>query len=1051
MLKRTKIPQDQSLPFLGNLLELDKSEGMISNFERMAEKHGEIYRMDFPSSTVLIVSSHRLINELCDETRFRKKLTTPLEIIRDFAKDGLFTAYGDEPNWHKAHRILTPTFGPMSIRAMFPQMLDIAEQLMLKWERMGDNAVFDVPDDMTRLTLDTIALCAFNYRFNSFYRDEMHPFVHAMVEGLVEAGEKAKRLPLQDNVMFWVRKKYESNIEYMNRVADTIIQKRKGDGLEEAPDDLLNKMLVGKDPVTGEKLTDENIRYQMITFLIAGHETTSGLLSFALYYLSKHPEILAKAQAEVDEVLGNKRPKVEDINQLSYISQILKETLRLSPTAPVFAVEPIEDTMLGDKYAVKKGEIILVLLPALHKDPLVWGEDAALFKPARFSTENFKKLPPNAWKPFGNGARACIGRPFAIQEAILVLSMILQRFEIESDDPNYELKIKETLTLKPENFYLRAKRRNRIIEDETPSVERKQSSSQDEPLEEVENPQLVVLYGSNSGSSRNFALQLVHNVTKKGFTAKMGELDAYVDQIPKDSKVVIITASYEGQPTNDAKNFVQWLKKNSTIDLKGLAYTVFGCGNKDWANTYQAIPIFLDQRLQELGATRFFERGEADAKADFLGNFERWEEALLNVLEQTLEHSKNPNNRGQQLAVEMIKTPSKLQHLKQKQLKEGRILANKELVDMTHELGRSKRHIEIQLTNGMTYQAGDYLTILPFNTTDNVARVLKHFLIAPDTKIILKDQSQTALLPLGYPVAVGEVLTHYVELGQPVTRQQLETLVDKTPCPPERMELEKWLQKDIYTKEVFEKRVSLIDVLQRIGSCSLTFDEFLGMLPAMKPRQYSISSSPVVDPSICSLTVAVVAAPAWCGQGNYQGVASNYLASLNIGDAVWIAITPSKQAFHLPENIQTPVIMVGAGSGIAPFRGFIQERAEQIAAEKMLLFFGCDHPDVDFLYKEELMVWQERGIVDVCPAYTYQVDNGIKYVQDRVWKEKDQIWETLKEGAVVYVCGDGKYMAPAVRATFVQIYKEQMSAKQEEAEKWMDQLIETGQYVLDTF
>lgn len=1051
MVKNTKIPQDKPFPFIGNLLELDNSEGMLSNFERMAAKHGEIYRMAFPSTSVLIVSSHRLINEFCDETRFKKKLTTPLEHIRDFAKDGLFTAYGHEPNWHKAHRILTPTFGPMSIRAMFPQMLDIAEQLMLKWERMGADVAFDVPDDMTRLTLDTIALCAFNYRFNSFYRDEMHPFVHAMVEGLIEAGEKGKRLGVQDSMMFWTRKKYESNIEYMNRVADTIIQKRKENGLESAPNDLLNKMLAGVDPVTGEKLTDENIRYQMITFLIAGHETTSGLLSFALYFLSKHPEILAKAQAEVDKVLGNKRPRVEHINQLTYISQTLKEALRLQPTAPVFSVEPIEDTVVGEGYKVKKGEIIILLLPMLHRDPSVWGTDVEAFKPERFSAKNFKKLPPNAWKPFGNGARACIGQPFAMQEAILVLSMILQRFDIQLSDPNYELKVKETLTIKPENFYLRAKRRNIHIEDEITPIEYQQSLHQEVPVEEVENPQVVVLYGSNSGSSRNFALQLVSNVTKKGFTAKVGELDAYVDQIPKDSKLVIITASYEGQPTNDAKNFVQWLRKNKNINLTGVEYAVFGCGNKDWVNTYQAIPIFIDKCFHELGAKRFLERGEADAKADFLGSFEKWEEALLQALEQSLEKLQDANNKVQQLAVEMIERPSKLQHLKQTQLKKGQILENRELVDMGHQLGRSKRHLEIQLTEGLSYQAGDYLTILPVNTTNTITRVLKHFSMSAELQIILKDSSKAAMLPLGYPVTVGEILKHYVELGQPISRSQLKTLIEKTPCPPERMELEKWLQKEVYTKEVFEKRRSLIDVLERIGSCSINFDEFLSMLPAMQPRQYSISSSPVIDPTVCSLTVAVIDAPAWSGQGNYQGVASNYLASLNSGDTVWIEITASKEAFHLPKDIHKPVIMVGAGSGIAPFRGFIQERAEQIAAEKMLLFFGCDHPEVDFLYKDDLMVWQERGIVEVFPAYTFQVEEGVKYVQDRVKKEKALLWKTLKEGAVVYVCGDGKYMAPAVKLAFIQIYQEQTKCTQEEAEKWMEELVKTGQYVLDAF
>ncbi len=1045
------IPQDRPLPLIGNLLELNLKEGMVANLEKLAAKHGEIYRLSLPSKSLLIACSHRIIDEMCDETRFQKSLLPPLEVIRDFAKDGLFTAYGDEPNWIKAHRILTPAFGPMSIRSMFPQMLDIAEQLILKWERMGEDTPFDVPDDMTRLTLDTIALCAFNYRFNSFYRDEMHPFVHAMVEGLVEAGDKGRRLPLQDNVMFWARKKYESNIEYMNRVADAIIEKRKENGIEEAPDDLLNKMLSGKDPITGEGLSDENIRYQMLTFLIAGHETTSGLLSFALYYLCTHPDILKKAQDEVSMVLGNKKPRIEHINELTYISQILKETLRLMPTAPAFAVEPLEDTVIAGEYSVSKGETILALIPRLHRDKVVWGNNADEFDPNRFSEENFSKLPPNCWKPFGNGARACIGRPFAMQEAILVLAMIVQRFDIQLSDPNYKLTIKETLTLKPEGFYLKAKRNQVVIEDEKIEVATQAFAQQEDALSDVEHPQLLVLFGSNSGSSRSFALQLAKDAVQRGVKAKVDELDNYVSALPKDSKLIIVTASYEGQPTNNAKNFVQWLKTAKNKDLDGLQYCVFGCGNRDWFNTYQAVPIFIDNQLEALGASRFFERGEADAKGDFVGAWETWEHQLWQKLETELETTKGTVETTSQLAIQVINKPLKLQQLKQTQLQKGTIVVNKELVDVAHALGRSKKHIEITLPTGMNYRAGDYLTLLPTNTTNNVEKVLRYFSLTEDTQLILKDDSGTSLLPLNYPISVGEILREYVELGQPVQRRQLEILAKKTPCPPERIQLEQWCQKEAYNREVYEKRMSLIDVLLRMGSCSITFEEFLSQLPPMQTRQYSISSSPITNKGTCTLTIAVVDAPAWSGQGNYEGVASNYLASRKEGDSIWLEVVPSKEAFHLPKDITTPIVMIGAGSGIAPFRGFIEERAALENSGKMLLFFGCDHPEVDFLYQNELKNWGKAANLEVFPAFTYQIVEEVKYVQDRVWKEREKIWAALEQGAIIYVCGDGNYMAPAVKRVLIDMYMEKNNVVLKEAEAWMESLIRSGRYALDAF
>ena len=632
------------------LLDIDFKITLIENLDNLGYKYGEIYRLVFPSENMIIVSSQKLVNEICDETRFRKVLPKALDEIRSLAKDGLFTAYHDEPNWNKAHRILTPAFGTTSIRGMFPQMLDIAEQLMLKWERMGSDTAFDVSNDMTQLTLDTIALCAFNFRFNSFYSEEMHPFVDAMVGSLVEVGEKGRLLPIQDKLMYRARKRYNANNAYMRAVADELIQKRKKEGIENGPDDLLNKMLAGKDPVTGERLSDENISYQMITFLVAGHETTSGLLSFAVYYLCKNPDALK--------------------------------------TAPGFAIEPLEDTILDGKYEIKKGDTFLVLSTLLHRDKSVWGEDAEAFRPERFAPENFEKLPPNAWKPFGNGTRACIGRAFAMQEAILVLTMLIQRFDFELIDPNYQLKIQESLTIKPEGLYVYAKRNGIHIQGANNTSQNTAATTPTELASSDAQAQVLILYGSNMGTARSFATELLQGAIQKGFTAKIGELDNYVNQIPKDSKVIIVTVSYEGKPPNNAVKFVTWLEENSSLDLKGIDYCVFGCGNRDWVNTYQAVPTYTDERLAALGAKRIYPKGEADAKVDFLTDFENWATGLWQTLETSLERFELSNNEQAALQMEMYRKPIKLEHLGHKKLEKGQVIARKELVNMSHSLGR---------------------------------------------------------------------------------------------------------------------------------------------------------------------------------------------------------------------------------------------------------------------------------------------------------------------------------------------------------------------------
>ena len=156
--------------------------------------------------------------------------------------------------------------------------------------------------------------------------------------------------------------------------------------------------------------------------------------------------------------LGSDSATFEPLPRLGYLDQLLKETLRLWPTAPAFNVAPFEDTTLGGRYEVIAGQPILVLLPQLHRDQAAWGEGAGVFDPERFSPERAATIPANAWKPFGNGQRSCIGRGFALQEAMLFLAKLLQRFEVTSADPGYTLQIKHTLTLNPERLYINLRR-----------------------------------------------------------------------------------------------------------------------------------------------------------------------------------------------------------------------------------------------------------------------------------------------------------------------------------------------------------------------------------------------------------------------------------------------------------------------------------------------------------------------------------------------------------------------------------------------------------------
>jgi cytochrome P450/NADPH-cytochrome P450 reductase len=1058
MTTNVPIPKPKGDPVIGNLRAID-GDAPIQSFMRLAKMLGPIFQLDVLGSPIIFVGSQALVDEVSDEARFDKRVAGALRNIRDFAGDGLFTARTDEANWAKAHRLLMPAFGPIGIRGMFDRMYDIAEQMLLRWERFGADNVIEVTDDMTRMTLDTIALCAFDYRFNSFYQREMHPFIGAMVDALAEAGARTRRPELASKMLLRTRRAYEDDLALMRDIADALIAERKRDPDAAQKKDLLGLMLQGRDPVTGEGLSDENIRFQLVTFLIAGHETTSGLLSFATYFLVKNPRVLQKARAEVDAVFGDELPRVEHIGKLRYVEQVLMETLRLWPTAPAFQLKAREDTVIGGRYAITKRDTITVLIPMLHRDTSAWGDDVEEFKPERFESEAFAKMPPNSWKPFGNGQRACIGRPFAMQEAVLLVAMILQRFDLIEDDPSYQLQVAETLTLKPHGFRIRVKRRGsasfRPRAAVLPQVAAKPAAAPVAVAAGEQTP-LLVLFGSNTGSAEAFAERIASDARTQGYAAEVGPLDDHVGNLPTEGAVAIVTASYEGHPPDNAKQFAAWLDALEPGALKGVRYTVFGCGNRQWARTYQAVPKRFDAALEAAGATRVRDRGETDAGGDFFGDFDRWYEGLWNGLGSALGKRVQAAPSGGHLEVEVLKV-GRTALLRLADLQHGEVVVNRELVDMTSPLGRSKRHIEIALPDGMSYRAGDYLAVLPYNPIAVVMRALKRFDLASDTQIVIrKPEGSITSLPVDHPVNVSELLFHYVELAQPATRAQVAALAAATRAAPERAELTSLADEGAYQRDVLGKRVSVLELLERYPSCAPGLAAFLEMLPSARARQYSISSSPLWNAQHCTITVAVVDAPALSGRGRYQGMASSYLANCTPGTRVAIAVRSSNDHFHPPASPETPMVMVCAGTGLAPFRGFLQERAMQAqngrSVGPALLFFGCDHPDVDYLYRDELAAWQAAGIVSVRPAFYKTPQGDVTFVQHRVWQDRADVADLFRRGASVFVCGDGRHMAPAVRQTFVRIYQEASSATAEEAEAWVDRIErETGRYVSDVF
>src|SRR5271168_429741 len=1062
------IPHPPTKPVVGNMLSLDSS-APVQNLTRLAKELGPIFWLDMMGAPIVFVSGHDLVDELSDEKRFDKAVRGPLRRVRAISGDGLFTADTTEPNWNKAHNILMQPFGNRAMQSYHPSMVDIAEQLVKKWERLNADDEIDVVHDMTALTLDTIGLCGFDYRFNSFYRRDYHPFVASLVRSL-ETIMKIRGLPLEN---LWIQKRrrdLSGDVEFMNKMVDEIVaERRRSAAATEDKKDMLAAMMTGVDRATGEQLDDVNIRYQINTFLIAGDETTSGLLSCALYALLKHPDVLKKAYEEVDRVLGpdiEARPTYQQVTQLTYITQILKEALRLWPPAPAYGITPLGDETVGGKYKLKKNTFITVLVLALHRDPSVWGPNPDAFDPENFSREAEAARPVNAWKPFGNGQRACIGRGFAMHEAALAIGMILQRFKL-IDVNRYQMVLKETLTIKPDGFKIKV--RPRAEQDRGAYAGRAASvaataaavapRSQARP---GHNTPLLVLYGSNLGTAEELATRVADLAAVNGFAARLAPLDEVAGKLPTEGGVLIFCASYNGAPPDNAAQFVKWLGGELAPDaFAGVRYALFGCGNTDWAATYQAIPRLIDDRLSGHGAKRVYVRGEGNAREDLLGQFEDWFAKLRPLAAKELGIAVDFGDESDATplySIELTPPSATSAPLAASGATPMKVLVNAELQNKSgpNASDRSTRHVEVALPEGAAFRVGDHLSVAPRNDTALVDSIARRFGFQPTDQIRLSTApGRRPQLPVDESVAVGRLLTEFVELQLVATRKQIQTMAAHTRCPVTKPKLATLASDDeAYRADVLAKRKSAFDLLQEFPACELPFAAFLESLSPLAPRYYSISSAPSVDATRCSVTVGIVRGPTASGAGVFKGVCSHYLATRRAGDFVHATIRQTKAGFHLPADPAMPLVMIGPGTGLAPFRGFLQQRAALKAKGEMIgpamLFFGCRHPEQDFLYADELKAFADQGIVELHVAFS-RAGETKTYVQHLIAAQKARVGELIDGGAIVFVCGDGSRMEPDVKRALMALRRERAGVDEDGGRRWIGDLGAKNLYVLDVW
>jgi cytochrome P450/NADPH-cytochrome P450 reductase len=1010
----------------------------------LGELHGPLFYADFNGGfRKLYACSLELVTELCDESRFAKNLTATLARVRPLAGDGLFTAYHGEPNWQRAHDVLLPGFSYAGLRAYHAAMLDINCTMIDRWDASAGVGPVDVSADLQKLAMDTVALAGFGSRFHSFDCPGLAPIPQSFTMALGELASDTQT-PV-----------FKEELSTLHTFIDGLIAEHRSGDLEF--EDLLALMLQ-QDPNGKPVLETENIRNQIMTFLIAGQLTTSELMPSTLYNIVSDPTVLHRVQVEVDTVFGAEDdylPSYDDIGKLTYLRQVIEETLRLSPPVLNFDRMALEDTVIGGKYPIKRGEAVTVLTGALHRQP-GWGDNVELFDPSRFAPERSAARPAALFKPFGTGARSCIGRQFALHEAAMAVARLIHRYRL-IDTYHYVPQWETPTSRRPIGFRLDLLRRtpqDRNAHTLGAQPETAQSEAQSPAKVIAAGTRLAFLYGSNLGTCRALARQFADDAKALGCTATVAPLNDAVGGIPEAEAVVIIASSYNGQPTDDARAFLTWLLDANTTLNPAPNVAVLGVGDHNWADTDQAVPQQIDERLGELKANRLVPRAAADTSGDMVGTIEEFAAALWSSLAARF---------GDPDAAPVIDAAEPLYELRRivgpvtaamdarSSVIPMTIVENTQLV--SPGLGQAKTNVRVDLPDGVDYQTGDHLTVMADNPPEVVDAVLAQLGIDPGLRLAINPRrTSRRLIALDREVSARELLTHFVELRKPVTSSQLRRLAAANSSPAERERLTE------LAEDPDGCPLSVLECLDEFPACALTGAQLLELLDPMVPRHYSIASSSMLSPRTVGLVVSVLDAPARSGRGLFKGVASNYLATVQPGQVIRARVDPARQAFRAGADPAKNVILVSAGTGVAPFLGFLGDRlaAQRSGApvEPALCFFGVRDPAVDYIFRDRFEQAEAIGIVQMRPAFSRAPQDGVRYVQDRIAADADEVWNLLGDSAKdthVYVCGDGAQMAPAVRASFLDIYRTRTGADDDQARDWLNGLVESDHYVEDVW
>ncbi|XP_059054376.1 NADPH--cytochrome P450 reductase isoform X2 [Achroia grisella] len=515
--------------------------------------------------------------------------------------------------------------------------------------------------------------------------------------------------------------------------------------------------------------------------------------------------------------------------------------------------------------------------------------------------------------------------------------------------------------------------------------------------------------------------------------------------------------------------------------IQKLRYMVFGLGNKTYEH-YNAVAIYLDKRLEELGASRVYELGLGDDDANIEDDFITWKDKFwpsvcekFNI-ESTGEEELTRQFRLVTHAPDEIPTNNiftgEIARLHSLQVQRppydaknpflAQIKVNREL----HKAGdRSCLHVEFDISDSkMRYEAGDHVAVYPINDSTLVERIgeLTNSDLNEIFSLINTDQESSKKNPFPCPTSYRTALSHYLEITALPRTHIMRELAEY--CSDEEDKKKLLLMatnsqegKALYQSFVVDACRNIAHILEDIKSCKPPLDHICELLPRLQPRFYSISSSPKLHPETVHVTAVVVEYKTLTGRIN-KGVATTWLAQHKPEDGKPLPRVPiyiRKSQFRLPLQPQTPIIMVGPGTGFAPFRGFLQERAHARANGKEvgdnILYFGCRHRDQDYIYQEELEQYETNGDVKLNLAFSRDQAQKV-YVTHLLEKNIDQIWDIIgNRNGHFYVCGDAKNMAVDVRNILLKAVQEKGGRTEAEAIQFLKKLDSMKKYSSDVW